>query len=501
MKYGISHKITIVLVIVISLIGVPFIYYDKVGSKKLHNEASINVSNLREVRDATASPHQSIDVIKFDTNHETTQINQLEENGMKKIHEISFPSRKLTQGKNDTDPQEIKRLKISSIKSRQFDFKKLKKKLSKGVFEPKKFMNTKSAYVIERIPRRIESEEAIVICNKTLFHLEITLDEYPSETSWALVNEETNTVVASQSYMDESSQSTQTFTGCIEPGPYKFSLFDEWGDGIICNESSCYSILIDNVHLIQGHPFASGAVTHVFDSSNPCVIRSMFLLQIHANVFSSSIDWYLRNDVSYESIELSQLTSESLQSYFSCLSPGIYSFGIFDADGDKLTCNETIDCYEVLINDKPFIQPDDFSRDKMLSFSISFDRHARKRQCGELPILSPMNHINQFEYDENVEKTLDIIHALSTLDSLNKHHSPQYKAACSILYDSHEISVVNELLVERYAFAVFLNSLNLITEAVLPKNSCDFRGVFCDDEGHITGIDLCKYLLFFLSLL
>ena len=93
------------------------------------------------------------------------------------------------------------------------------------------------------------------------------------------------------------------------------------------------------------------------------------------------------------------------------------------------------------------------------------------------------------------------IRSLSSYDTLSNIHTPQYKAACWILYDDvRKASVEDKLMLERYALGVILYCTNLDAEMMLVGDICDLDGIWCDDMGHIVGIDWREYTLIILMI-
>jgi hypothetical protein len=73
--------------------------------------------------------------------------------------------------------------------------------------------------------------------NQVPFRFELKTDEYPDQTSWALIDVETNNVLISA---DEGTYSRKHFlyvnTYCIEISKcYEFTIYDSAGDGICCD--------------------------------------------------------------------------------------------------------------------------------------------------------------------------------------------------------------------------------------------------------------------------
>ena len=123
----------------------------------------------------------------------------------------------------------------------------------------------------------------------------------------------------------------------------------------------------------------------------------------------------------------------------------------------------------------------------------------RDQICDKLPLLSPINDMSNFTFDERVHRILLIIQSMTSIDLLNNFNSPQYKAACWILYDD-ELQMLpdDKLIIERYVLTVFIfatsqNSTGLLH---LPNNTCDIPFVACENmEMWISSIDLSKFLV------
>ncbi|MEM6265407.1 MAG: Ig-like domain-containing protein, partial [Bacteroidota bacterium] len=73
-----------------------------------------------------------------------------------------------------------------------------------------------------------------VTCTDNEVTLSITLDNFPSETSWELVDGVGNVIASSPSYFGRGGQ-TVTEDFCLPDGCYSFRMFDSFGDGICCS--------------------------------------------------------------------------------------------------------------------------------------------------------------------------------------------------------------------------------------------------------------------------
>jgi hypothetical protein len=80
----------------------------------------------------------------------------------------------------------------------------------------------------------------------TTIEISITLDDYPTDTSWNIVHFTTDTVVKQSSPYEKSmAQTTQVDRVCLMDGSYTFVIFDAYEDGICCNWGEGKYILQD----------------------------------------------------------------------------------------------------------------------------------------------------------------------------------------------------------------------------------------------------------------
>lgn len=116
--------------------------------------------------------------------------------------------------------------------------------------------------------------------------------------------------------------------------------------------------------------------------------------------------------------------------------------------------------------------------------------------CRKQPTLSPINEINGFVHDERVDRILKTILAISSQEELNRHDTPQYKATCYLLYDDErQIDAENKFLIQRYILSLFLFATQRNVQWFLPNNYCDHESFSCSEDGGVTKIHSCKYLI------
>lgn len=134
-------------------------------------------------------------------------------------------------------------------------------------------------------------------------------------------------------------------------------------------------------------------------------------------------------------------------------------------------------------------------------------------RCDQSPILSPINPFHNYTFDVEVDKKISLFQSLSNPESFNDHRSPQYRAACFLLFDDEKdrdskdygdtvklknedntVAVINEFTVERYAFLVFLYTISQTSDKLLPlsilqNHPCEFDFIICNARQNIIRID------------
>ena len=363
-----------------------------------------------------------------------------------------------------------------------------------------------ASHFYERQPDKRNLESSDMKCDGTLFRLDIETDEWPVENDWLITNEDTNSVVMNVSYGQNDFLKRITHEECLEPGPYIFELIDWGGDAIACRDSKpCYNITLNNEILIPGSLF-SDYVSHTFDSSPSatCVVGDLFLLQVQQEdqlnddeINSNNIAWQLyQNDAvsSFDKVVFLQPTTAQndksifTNEYFACLVPGLYTFEMI---------SHTNATYHILIEDEIIVQETTLHQNDFVThgFAVLLEGGAYERQCHMNPPLIPINRISNFQYDERVEKVMNVVRSISSPNALNEFESSQYKAACWLLHDDLEQKQSDDqFMLQRYLIAVFLYASKLNAEIMIPSDVCDSFGVTCNDQGHVISINFSECL-------
>ncbi len=97
--------------------------------------------------------------------------------------------------------------------------------------------------------------EVVAAC--TPVTVTINTDNFPSETSWQITNNEGGAVVASGPGEGGYPSATENIENlCLEDGCYTFTIFDSFGDGLCCGFGlGGYSVVVDGVVVASGGEF------------------------------------------------------------------------------------------------------------------------------------------------------------------------------------------------------------------------------------------------------
>lgn len=120
--------------------------------------------------------------------------------------------------------------------------------------------------------------------------------------------------------------------------------------------------------------------------------------------------------------------------------------------------------------------------------------HSLNSVCDDNPILSPLNHINNFQFDERIDNILKLLYGLSSIESLEKIDSPQRGAACWMIYDDEQhFNHTDDDFIQRYIVATILFSCEEHEEiTLLTLDTCDYDMIKCNEFGNIVEIDMSE---------
>lgn len=239
-----------------------------------------------------------------------------------------------------------------------------------------------------------------------------------------------------------------------------------------------------------------------YNSSFPCLSGATFMLQIKLDTNDTNIHWKLSDSTTGEIYSLEptvNINNNFTNTLSTCLLPGIYSFSLFHMEQSETICDEFEQCYRIIVNDNIIVNGSSFFGEADHTFSISSEGNSHERHCHERPLLSPINHLNNFHYDRRVEKIMNVIQTISSPKTLNNFETPQYMAACLIAFDDVvQTSWNDNLILQKYIIIIFLYSMNQQPEIMMlnTPNICDFDGIVCNSQGHVVNIVMSEYVCF-----
>jgi hypothetical protein len=105
----------------------------------------------------------------------------------------------------------------------------------------------------------------------TTIDVSITLDKYPLDTSWEVLDSTTGDILATSPPYDETlAESTQVTRICLPPGSYSFVIYDVYEDGICCSwGAGSYTLLSSSGEiLVTGSEWIGPSETKVFTISS-----------------------------------------------------------------------------------------------------------------------------------------------------------------------------------------------------------------------------------------
>jgi lysyl endopeptidase len=110
------------------------------------------------------------------------------------------------------------------------------------------------------------------------YTLSLTLDNYASETTWEIRNEQNQVIFSGGPYADGANGTVVTETFCVGNGCYTFKIIDSWGDGMCCQwGQGSYTVLDNNgISLFTGGQFTNEA-SHNFCVTSVSVLEESAL--------------------------------------------------------------------------------------------------------------------------------------------------------------------------------------------------------------------------------
>ena len=184
-------------------------------------------------------------------------------------------------------------------------------------------------------------------CNDNEVTLELTLDNYPAETTWRLVNDAGQTVESGGNYNTAGSKITKTF--CLDDGCYDFIINDSYGDGICCSYGNGSYKLTD----ADGNTIASGDLPIFRDKSFASILLRAVMMYNSISILTitpqKQVGRSNANGTTLYSGSGYSTSSPDISNIY-CLDAGCYTFEIRDTYGDGICCSYGNGSYSIRSN-------------------------------------------------------------------------------------------------------------------------------------------------------
>ena len=183
--------------------------------------------------------------------------------------------------------------------------------------------------------------------NETEIIISITTDNYPTETSWQLVDQNGSGWSINPGDLT-SPNTTYTYTYCVpDINCYTFTMYDTYGDGICCAwGNGSYYLSYGGLTVASGGSFAGSDITSNIGScgsnSNCLSNESEIVISITTDDYPSETSWQLVDqNGSGWSINPGDLTNPNTNyTWTYCIdTTDCYDFTIFDTYGDGICCS------------------------------------------------------------------------------------------------------------------------------------------------------------------
>jgi len=178
-------------------------------------------------------------------------------------------------------------------------------------------------------------------CNENQIELSVTLDDYPEETSWNLLNGSGSTVASGSYSSSNSDGSTVVETLCLPDDCYTFTIRDSYGDGICCSYGNgSYSLTGPEGLIKTGGAFGATEVTEFcLGQVAACVDVS---LDLKFDNYPEETSWEIKSDITgsvvFSGDSYGNQADGSLLTISECLPVGCYSITVKDSYGDGMCC-------------------------------------------------------------------------------------------------------------------------------------------------------------------
>ena len=218
----------------------------------------------------------------------------------------------------------------------------------------------------------------------------ITTDNYGSETSWYILNA-SGTEVASGGNYDNNSSNTETF--CLDTGNYTFTILDSYGDGICCSYGNgSFAVVVAGTEVVSGDQFTSSQSNSVTvadssdgssggtetgggssggtgatDSGASCTAGT---LSLTTDNYGAETSWAISNSSGTDIANGNGYSSNTSYSEDICLEDDDYTFTINDSYGDGMCCSFGNGSYDLVLDGTSVASGSEFASSESTSFIL-----------------------------------------------------------------------------------------------------------------------------------
>ncbi|KAL7447240.1 hypothetical protein ACHAXM_011024 [Skeletonema potamos] len=106
---------------------------------------------------------------------------------------------------------------------------------SGGEFKASETTSFSMPFAGDSTPTTVPTTQAPVQPTCTTIEISVTLDDYPQDTNWNVVDSSGGVAATSPAYDVSMKGSTQVESVCLLAGSYSFDIYDVYEDGICCS--------------------------------------------------------------------------------------------------------------------------------------------------------------------------------------------------------------------------------------------------------------------------
>lgn len=214
----------------------------------------------------------------------------------------------------------------------------------------------------------------------TTTEINLTTDNYGTETSWNITNSSGTEVASGNGY---SSNQAVTENLCLEADNYTFTINDSYGDGICCSYGNgSYSVVVNGgVEVASGDQFTSSESTDftVADdtggstgggSTGGSCAATPGVLSLTTDNYGSETTWSIVTSSGTEVASGNGYGNNQDYSENVCLDDGGYTFTILDSYGDGICCSHGNGSYSLSIDGTVVASGANFTNSEATGFTV-----------------------------------------------------------------------------------------------------------------------------------